>query len=175
MDDQDDREDYGPEKRKLRISAAPAEIALMKSLPEEFRKAFALGKIVKGSYVCPEIKIDEIPWDFLFYQIKFQEKKPLPFYPGDIIKSYMLKNCTFYVAETLDRELSLSLPTTILTTFIYQKLQECIKLGVMRQYFLPFSNVLELTSDQRGTRYRQDMVKLTQELSVELILSILGS
>lgn len=57
---------YGDEstfvkRRMLPISVTPAEITLMKSLPETFRHAYALAKIVKTKEVCSKIEIDNLP------------------------------------------------------------------------------------------------------------------
>ena len=47
--------------RLLRISAAPAEICLMKSLPEVFRKCYRIGKLHKSNDLFPKIKLAEPP------------------------------------------------------------------------------------------------------------------
>ncbi|CAG2223027.1 unnamed protein product [Mytilus edulis] len=52
---EDDDEELA-KKRMLRISTAPAEICLMKSLPNKFRQAYVLAKILKN--VCPEIDVE---------------------------------------------------------------------------------------------------------------------
>ncbi|XP_060584158.1 serine/threonine-protein phosphatase 6 regulatory ankyrin repeat subunit B-like [Ruditapes philippinarum] len=47
--------------KMLRVSVAPAEISLMKSLPEIYRRAYALAKIVKSPEICPSVHIDRPP------------------------------------------------------------------------------------------------------------------
>jgi hypothetical protein len=80
------------QKRMLRVSAAPAEIALMKSLPENFRRAYILAKILKSKDVCPTIEIDKDVSEQYGYEKRFKGSV----HPSRTIKSYMLKNCTFY-------------------------------------------------------------------------------
>ncbi|CAC5404510.1 unnamed protein product [Mytilus coruscus] len=50
------------EKKMLRISAAPAEICLMKSLPNEFRKAYILAKVLKTYVLKLILKQNNTSW-----------------------------------------------------------------------------------------------------------------
>ncbi|XP_052080119.1 uncharacterized protein LOC127718190 [Mytilus californianus] len=85
------------EKKMLRISAAPAEICLMKSLPNEFRKAYILAKVLKT--ICPEIDIETKQYNLEEEDSEYAE--PRRTNPSKLIKSYMLKNSAFYVLEGL--------------------------------------------------------------------------
>ena len=164
-------------RRMLRISATPAEIALMKTLPEKFRHAYALAKIVKTKEVCPEIEIDKLPTNRYYMLKKFNERKPLPVKPPSVIKSYMLKNCTFYLFQEMRRRSEQSyaqLNIAELAAKLYEQLLVFADEHSLKPYFLPFSDVFEFEKDEPKTAYTDFLLKLQRELSLKLALGILN-
>lgn len=149
----------------------------MKSLPEKFRNAYALAKIVKTKDVCPEIEIDKLPTNRYFILRKFGERKPLPVKPSAVIKSYMLKNCTFYALQEMRRCLEHSYSVLSISE-IAAKLYEYLLLfhdeRSMKPYFLPLSDVFEFEKDEPKSAFTDFMLQLKRELSIKLILSILN-
>lgn len=169
----EDDADFG-KRRMLRISATPAEIALVKSLPEKFRHAYALCKIVKSKVVSPEIEVDSIPTNRYYLLKKFQEKKALPIKPSEVIKSYMLKNCTLYALQEMRRgsersysKLNVSEIATKLCEFLLQFADE----KWLKPYFLPFSDVFEI--DEPKSAYTDFLLQLKREYSLKLMLGLL--
>ena len=163
-------------RRMLRISATPAEISLMKSLPEKFRHAYALAKIVKTKDVCPEIEIDKLPTKLYSRQKKFQERTPLPVKPSELIKSYMLKNCAFYVLQEkrpgLDRDSDLKISE--IAAKLYKHLLLSVDQRCLKPYFLPFSDIFESEKESPKSSYTEFMLQFKRELSLKLILGILN-
>lgn len=163
-------------RRMLRISATPAEISLMKSLPENFRHAYALAKIVKTKDVCPEINIDKLPTERYSIQKKFQEQTPLPVKPSELIKSYMLKNCAFYVLQqmrsSLERDSDLKISE--IAAKMYKHLLLFVDQRCLKPYFLPFSDVFDSEKDEPKSSYKEFMRQLKRELSLKIILGILN-
>lgn len=162
-------------RRMLRVSAAPAEIALMRTLPDPFRFAYKLTKIVK-SKVCPQIEIDVIPSPLYTIQEKFKRKKALPINPSHAIKSYMLKNCAFYLwlemyssiqkAETTDSYVDLA-------GRIYEYLLNLSDQRYLNPFFLPYSDVFEFEKDKTSSRYNELLLRLKREWSIKVCLGIL--
>ncbi|CAC5394682.1 unnamed protein product [Mytilus coruscus] len=70
-------------KRMLRISAAPAEICLMKSIPNKFRQAYILAKILKN--VCPEINVETKQYGL--EQLDMEYARPRRTKPSEFLKS----------------------------------------------------------------------------------------
>lgn len=172
---------YGDEnafvkRRMLRISATPAEITLTKSLPEKFRHAYALAKIVKTKEVCPEIEIDKLPTRLYSRQKKFQERTPLPVKPSGLIKSYMLKNCTFYVLQEIrpGSECDSDLTISEIAAKLYECLLQFADEHCLKPYFLPFSDVFQAEKDEPKSSYKEFMQQLSRELSLKLILGMLN-
>lgn len=172
---------YGDEnafvkRRMLRISATPAEITLTKSLREKFRHAYALAKIVKTKEVCPEIEIDKLPTRLYSRQKKFQERTPLPVKPSGLIKSYMLKNCTFYVLQEIrpGSEYDSDLTISEITAKLYECLLQFADEHCLKPYFLPFSDVFQAEKDEPKSSYKEFMQQLSRELSLKLILGMLN-
>lgn len=163
-------------RRMLRISATPAEITLMKSLPETFRHAYALTKILKTKEVCPEIEIDKLPTRRYLRQKKFQERTPLPVKPSGLIKSYMLKNCTFYVLQEkrLRSECDPDLKISEVAAKVYECLLQFADEHCLKPYFLPFSDVFEAEKEGPKSSYKEFMLQLSRELSLKLILGMLN-
>ena len=170
-------ETNGVRRRMLRISATPAEITLMKSLPEKFRHGYALAKIVKSEDVCPEIEIDELPTSLYSRLKKFRERKPLPVKPTGLIKSYMLKQCTFYVVQEMSPGLEHNC-TDLKISEIAAKLYKYLLLFAdersLKPYFLPFSDIFEFERDQPKSCYTDFMLQLRRELCLKLILGMLN-
>ena len=80
----------------MRISSAPAEIALFKLLPAYVKKSYALIKVLLSGDVCPPVK--DISFD----------KDVHDFSAGYYISSYMVKNCILHeVAEMEHSDLAL--------------------------------------------------------------------
>lgn len=163
-------------RRMLRISATPAEITLTKSLPEKFRQAYALAKIMKSEVVCPEIEIDKLPTNRYFMLKKFSEKKAFPVKPSLLIKSYMLKNCTFYVFQEMRRsEQSYS---QLNIAQIAAKLCKCLLQfadeRLLKPYFLPFSDVFEFEKDEPKSSYTDFLLQIKREFSLKLMLGLLN-
>lgn len=159
--------------RLLRISSAPAEIRLMRSLPEQFRRAYALAKIIVSEIVCPEIEIDKISSDLYSLQKKFKSEKPAQFKPGHLIKSYMLKNCVFYITQELG--LTHIEPDDILhvTTMLFDRLLEMSNDYNFVPYFLPFSDVFQFEKEVKRSSYKDYILKLKRQLSIKLVLGML--
>ena len=166
------------QKRKLRISAAPAEISLVKSLPIKFRDAYALAKIVKSKEVCPEIQIDKLPTKLYSLLSKFNMRKPAPINPSQQIKSYMLKNCTFYVLQDIHssgpRDSTDLETTSEITAKIYSYLLKFADQRFLSPYFLPYSDVFEFEKDKSRSSYNDFILRLGRELSIKLVLGILN-
>jgi ankyrin repeat protein len=162
-------------RRMLRVSAAPAEIALMKNLPNLLRSAYILAKIVKSKEICPKIEIDEIPSIRLMHRRAFDFKKPLPINPSHVIKSYMLKNCVFYLwlemnSTSMENEGS----TADLTGCLFQYLLEFTSNRYLNPFFLPYSDVFEFEKDDTMSLRQGLLLHMKRELSIKLILGILN-
>lgn len=171
--------DHGVEQRRmLRVSAAPAEITLMKSLPANFRRAYALGKIVKGKEVCPKIILDSIDHfsHLCMHMTKFSEKsRNLEIKPSHIIKSYMLKNCVFYAFLGMkNRDNVERIPPSVITTKMFSSLLHFANERYLNPYFLPYSDVFEFEKDIARSTYDEFIHKLKRELCIKLVLGILG-
>ena len=81
----------------MRISSAPAEIALFKHLPAYVKKSYALIKVLLSGDVCPPvigIGCDEMEQDFS---------------AGYYISSYMIKNCLLHEVEQIEHIILTSL------------------------------------------------------------------
>ncbi|KAK3097985.1 hypothetical protein FSP39_015068 [Pinctada imbricata] len=168
----DDKDGKLRRRSKLRVSVAPAEIALMKSLPEAFLRGYAMAKLVKGEHICPEIIVDVMPWDSLSLRRDFEKKKMLPAKPWHIIKSYMLKNCTFRAADQMTHDAMLDADPYDIAKYIFKILLQSCKSKSLVPYLLPYTNVLELP---RGTSsYDTEMLPFKRELCAQLGVSILG-
>lgn len=170
----EDEADFG-KRRMLRISATPAEIALVKSLPEKFRHAYTLCKIVKSKVVCPEIEVDSIPTNRYNLLKKFQEKKAFPVKPSEVIKSYMLKNCTFYALQEMRRDSERSyskLNVSEIAAKLCELLLQFADEKSLKPYFLPFSDVFD--SDETKSSYRDFLLQLKREYSLKLMLGLLS-
>ena len=165
-----------PKRRMLRISATPAEIALMKSLPETFRHAYALAKIVKTKEMCPEIEINELPTRSYLKQKKFQEQTPSPVKPSGLIKSYMLKNCIFYVLQEMRHgsKCDSGLKISEVAAKVYKCLLQFADERCLKPYFLPFSDVFLAEKEGPKSSYKEYMLQLSRELSLKLILGMLN-
>lgn len=76
----------------LTVSAAPAEICLMKSLPPFLRESYRLCKVLRHKSVCP--LMDPDPTEDIF-----------PLFEADFcIKSYMLKNSLFHILNECKKD-----------------------------------------------------------------------
>ena len=164
--------------RLLRISAAPAEISLMKSLPEVYRKSYRLGKIFKNKDVFPELRLTEAPSQILalLYQFEDHDFKKETVSPGRLRKSYMLKNCIFYVAQemgamdrTSDNPSVLSIMKRMFLHLLYRADD-----GIFRPYFLPFSDVFEFKKEENMSSRKRKIFDIKRELAIKYLLDILG-
>ena len=166
------------QKRMLRISATPAEISLVKSLPIKFRDAYALAKIVRSKEVCPDIQIDKLPTKLYRLLLQFDRRKPVPINPSQQIKSYMLKNCTFYVLQDFlssgPRDSTDLVTTAEITAKIYSYLLKFADQRFLSPYFLPYSDVFEFEKDKSRSSYNDVILRLRRELSIKLVLGILN-
>lgn len=161
-------------RRMLRVSAAPAEIALMKNIPNTFKSAYILAKIVKSQEVCPKIEINEIPSTALMHRRAFDMRKPLPINPSHVIKSYMLKNCTFYLwLEMYPASEEKELTSIDLTGRLYQYLLEFTNDRYLNPFFLPYSDVFEFEKDETTSSYQKLLLHMKREFSIKTILGIL--
>lgn len=163
-------------RRMLRVSAAPAEIALMKTLPDSFRFAYILTKIVKSKVVSPQIEIDEIPSPLFMVQEKFKQEKTWPINPSHAIKSYMLKNCTFFLwlemYKTIEEE-EMKESYLTLAERLYENLLSFSDQRYLNPFFLPYSDVFEFEKDEKSTDYNELLLRLKREWSIKLGLGIL--
>ncbi|XP_052080116.1 uncharacterized protein LOC127718189 [Mytilus californianus] len=169
-----DPEEEQAKKRLLRISAAPAEICLMKSLPDDFRQAYILAKVLKN--VCPDINVET-------KQYKLEEEdseyeKPRRTRPSTLIKSYMLKNSVFYVLDELKmkNQLEDGLEVSEITIKMYHFLLRFVDGGYMhmRPYFLSNDvNVFETSSELSSNK--TFIFHLQREFSIKLMLGILNA
>lgn len=160
----------------LRVSAAPAEIALMRTLPDPFRYAYILAKIVKSKEICPQIEIDVIPSPLFTIQEKFNRKKPLPINPPHAIKSYMLKNCTFYLWLEMYSSIRKGKTTDSyvdLAGRIYEYLLNLSDQRYLNPFFLPYSDVFEFEKDDTSSSYNELLLRLKREWSIKVCLGIL--
>ncbi|XP_062614578.1 uncharacterized protein LOC134276333 [Saccostrea cucullata] len=161
-------------RRMLRVSAAPAEITLMKTLPNVFRSAYILAKIMKSKEVCPKIEIDQLPSTLYAHQSAFKLHKPPPINPSHVIKSYMLKNCTFYLWLELHKKiLDENLSSTDIAGRLFQYLLKFTNVRQLSPFFLPYSDVFEFEKDEYISSYNKFLLNLKRELSIKTILGIL--
>ncbi|XP_045203203.2 uncharacterized protein LOC123556503 [Mercenaria mercenaria] len=155
--------------RLLQISVAPAEIAIMKSLPEIYRQAYALAKIAKSADICPDVQIDIEPPvidNSIYKNIRKQSVSP----PKEI-KSYWLKNCIFYLADDF-RGAHMCGNTTPLeiARLAYQKLLDFALSWNFRPYVL---HKYDLFDFEPGNSYF-DVFIIRRKVCIEMVLAILG-
>ncbi|VDI31626.1 Hypothetical predicted protein [Mytilus galloprovincialis] len=160
-------------KRMLRISAAPAEICLMKSLPNKFRQAYVLAKILKN--VCPEIDVETKQYGL--EELDMEYARPRRTKPSEFLKSYMLKNSVFYVLDELKMKNHLEdeLDVFKITIKIYNFLLRFVD-GVqmhMRPYFL--SSDINVFEKSKELSFNKTFIfHLQREFSIKLVLGILN-
>lgn len=160
--------------RMLRVSSAPAEICLMRSLPEQFRHAYALAKIFVSEVVCPDIEIDKISDDRYTLQSKFQWERSRQFKPGRFIKSYMLKNCVFYITQELRSSQTELNDILDITTMLFKRLLKMSDDYNFVPYFLPLSDVFQFEKEEKRSTYKDYILKLKRQLSIKLVLGMLN-
>lgn len=161
-------------RRSLRISVAPAEISLMKTLPDIFRKGYALAKIMKGNDVCPYISMDRLPASG---KVDYNSRPKID--PSDVIKSYMLKNCTFYVAEKMIDNLNeLTEPDTVAIR-IYEHLLEKgtseRNANLMNTFFPSYSDMFAPTNFEQSKGLTDRMRAFCRQTIIRTILGILDA
>jgi hypothetical protein len=162
-------------RRSYRISVAPAEIALMKNLPENFRQAYALSKMFKSSKFTPALLFDE---PIKLYKETRLELNNDVLEPAKDIKSYWIKNCVFYVADTQYERLKSATPFTI-TIQVYKQLLEFAKAGVFRPYLQQSTNLFKYQDEVECLNYRTiDRTKFRQtclhrKLCIDMVLGVL--
>jgi hypothetical protein len=156
----------------LRISVAPAEISLMKSLPEIYRRAYALAKIVKSADMCPSIHIDWPPFSNIYKQ--FEKAKHKSVHPSNDIKSYWLKNCAFLVAEELGLDISKTKTPLEITTLIYKQLAELSMSWSLKPYLLPHVRLLEYGPETSNSIRSIYSILLKSKVCLDDVLGILG-
>jgi hypothetical protein len=157
--------------RHLFVSVAPSEIAIVRSLPPVYVKAYALAKIIKDKSVCPGISIDVMD-DIM--KLKLPDR-PSIVIPHDEIKSYWLKNSLLYVAE---RDLSKSqtgeLEPLGITRRIYEHLHDCILSCTIHPYLLPGTDSLELEKKQPKYLFDVKTLLLQRKVCIDGVLRLLG-
>ncbi|XP_061186446.1 uncharacterized protein LOC133194522 [Saccostrea echinata] len=162
-------------RRMLCISAAPAEIELMKTLPRVFRLAYILAKIMKSKEICPKIEVDELPSTLYTHQSAYKLHKPPPINPSHAIKSYMLKNCTFYLwLELHTTFVEENLTSTDIAGRLFQYLIKFTNIRHLNPFFLPYSDVFEFEKDETLSSYKELLLRLKRELSIKTILGVLN-
>ena len=79
----------------------------------------------------------------LFETEEIQERTPLPVKPSGLIKSYMLKNCTFYVLQEIRHgsECDSDLTISEVAAKVCKRLCNLPTNICLKPYFLPFSDV----------------------------------
>ncbi|VDI82392.1 serine/threonine-protein phosphatase 6 regulatory ankyrin repeat subunit A [Mytilus galloprovincialis] len=155
--------------RMLRISAAPAEICLMKSLPNKLRQAYVLAKVLKN--VCPEIDVETKRYGL--EEMDMEYAIPRRTKPSELLKSYMLKNSVYYVLDELKmkNQLDNELEVSEITIKMFNFLLRFVHGGHMhmRPYFLSNDiNVFE-TSSQLSI-IKTFIFHLQREFSIKLML-----
>jgi hypothetical protein len=161
-------------KRMLRISVAPAEIALITSLPENFRRGYALAKIMKGDDICPTLEMDRYPG------FEIPEFKRLKVKPSSVLKSYLLKNCTFYIAAEILGSIEINITPKNFAIKIFEYLLEHLHERrrdkmVLKPYFLPYANIFETTFDEKRLPSNIFTQMFNRQAIVRTILGILGA
>jgi hypothetical protein len=145
----------------------------MKTLPESFRSAYILAKVMKNKAVCPKIEIDELPTMSLHLLEKFSRQPPIN--PSRVIKSYMLKNCTFYLwLKMQESERREDVNSSDIAVCIYEGLLEFTNKRFLSPYFLPYSDVFEFEKDDQMTPYEEFLLRLKREFSIKTILGIMN-
>ncbi|XP_053398711.1 uncharacterized protein LOC123558119 [Mercenaria mercenaria] len=154
--------------RLLQISVAPAEIAIMKSLPEIYRHAYALAKIVKSADICPDVQIDMEPpvIDSSVYE-KFRKQSVSP--PKEI-KSYWLKNCIFYLADERGSYMCGNITPLEITGLAYQKLLEFALSWNFKPYVLHKYDLFDFEPESSNF----DVFIIRRKVCIETVLAILG-
>ncbi|XP_071148967.1 uncharacterized protein [Mytilus edulis] len=169
----EDNDEERAKKRMLRISAAPAEICLMKSIPNKFRQAYVLAKILKN--VCPEIDVETKQYGL--EELDMEYAKPRRTKPSELLKSYMLKNSVFYVLDELkmNNQLEDELDVFKITIKIYNFLLRFVD-GVqmhMRPFFL--SSDINVFEKSKELSFNKTFIfHLQREFSIKLVLGILN-
>ena len=116
----------------LRISCAPADIFLMKSIPSAFRESYRLCKLLRHEALCPLMDVDSSSDDF-----------PL-LAADDSITSYMLKNSLFYILGDYSRQNLLKdsngprrdVEIVTIASKLLKFLDKCLLKGKLPVYFL---------------------------------------
>lgn len=175
----EENEDFRCRSRSYRISVAPAEIALMKSLPVSFRQAYALAKMFRSDRFVPYMVLDE-PLKIFYDDMMAPSGEVIN--PAKQIKSYWIKNCLFYVAEEYGKELEFVSPFVI-TVKVYQKLLEFAASGVFRPFLQRCTNLFKFLNE--GEFYRDGMLLhsvdrgefrlecLHRKMCIEMVLAVL--
>ncbi|XP_053400099.1 uncharacterized protein LOC123557769 [Mercenaria mercenaria] len=163
--------------RLLQISVAPAEITLIQSLPEVYRQAYALAKIVKSEALCPNVQIDIRPVGIkLNSKVSYRTHRNHSLFfpaikPSAIMKSYWLKNCLFYVADEIQTQCtSLDKSYLQITILVYQKLLDFAASWNFQPYILQSSELFELA---RGNSYFEVFIS-RMIICINVVLAILG-
>ncbi|CAC5394681.1 unnamed protein product [Mytilus coruscus] len=160
-------------KRMLRISAAPAEICLMKSLPNKFRQTYVLAKVLKN--VCPCIDVETK--QYKLEEVNLEYEKPRRTSPSELIKSYMLKNSVFYILDELKmkNQLEDELDVSEITIKMYNFLLRFVdgEQMRMRPYFLS-SDINVFEKSKELSLNKTFILHLQRESSIKLVLGILN-
>ncbi|CAC5388640.1 unnamed protein product [Mytilus coruscus] len=169
----EDNDEELAKKRMLRISAAPAEICLMKSLPNKFRQAYVLAKVLKN--ICPDIDVETK--QYRLEEVDSEYANPRRTSPSELIKSYMLKNSTFYVLDELKmkNQLENGLAVSEITIKMYNFLLRFVdgEQMHMRPYFLSGDiNVFEKSKEL--SLNKTFILHWQREFSIKLVLGILN-
>ncbi|CAG2223029.1 unnamed protein product [Mytilus edulis] len=170
----EDNDEERTKKRMLRISAAPAEICLMKSLPNKFRQAYVLAKVLKN--ICPEIDVETKQYGL--EKMDMEYARPRRTKPSELLKSYMLKNSVFYVLDELKmkNQLEDGLDVSQITIKMYNFLLRFVDGGKMhmRPYFL--SNDINVFEKSKELSLNKTFIfHLQREFSMKLVLGMLNA
>ncbi|XP_052080115.1 uncharacterized protein LOC127718187 [Mytilus californianus] len=170
----EDNDEELAKKRLLRISGAPAEICLMKSLPNDFRQAYVLAKVLKN--LCPDIDVETK--QYMLEQMDLEYARPRRTKPSELLKSYMLKNSVFYVLDELKmkNQLEDGLDISEITIKMYNFLLRFVDGGKMhmRPYFL--SNDINVFEKSRELSLNKTFIfHMQREFSIKLVLGILNA
>lgn len=109
-------------------------------------------------------------------QEKFKQEKTWPINPSHAIKSYMLKNCTFFLwlemYKTIEEEEMKEFYLT-LAERLYVNLLSFSDQRYLNPFFLPYSDVFEFEKDETSSRYNELLLRLKREWSIKVCLGIL--
>lgn len=144
------------------VSAVREEKDLFATLSSQAQKAYVISKILCGKRVCPIVICDQT--------ITGGRKEIQKC--GDVISSYMLKNCLFYVAEETAGNSMSNLYVHDYVCRIFQKLLEFCRLKKLPIFMFRNMNINLFRYSIQHAGLEEDCV--IRAMYVKLILNILG-